>query len=1015
MIVPNHYENPQLLHENTLPNRAYYLPASHAIRRFDDRSVSDRILFLNGSWPFRYFKSVYDADDSFIRPDTDLAGYDEIPVPGNWQTNGFDTHQYTNVMYPIPFDPPYVPRENPCGCYARDFDYAPDPSLPRVSLVFEGVDSCFYVWLNGHYVGYSQVSHSTSEFDISGYLTAGRNRLSVLVLKWCDGTYLEDQDKFRMSGIFRDVYLIRRPENHVFDFFATTQITDNGASVLVRIKPLKGGIPVSLRLYDHSERLIAAADAVQTNNEDYPLAAELPVDSPILWNAEKPYLYTLEILTDSEVITDRVGIREITIKNNTVLLNGQKIKLRGVNRHDSDPVTGYAVTLEQMKKDLELMKRYNFNAIRCSHYPNSPVFTRLCDEYGFYVIDEADHEAHGVSDIYNGSLDWAAVKDRCAKYLEDNPDYIPAVLDRVQRCVSRDKNRPCVIIWSMGNEAYYGCTTEEALKWTKKFDSTRLTHYEGAYNAGKYRKFDFSQIDLYSRMYPSTDEIRAYLENNPERPMILCEYCHAMGNGPGDLEDYRELIEKYDSFCGGLIWEWCDHAIFKGYADNGKPIYYYGGDHGEEQHDGNFCMDGLVYPDRRPHTGVLEAWNVNRPARVEGFDPISRTITLKNTLDFTDLKECLDLKWSLIRDGDIVAEGIVPHEELPSVLPHQTGNVRIGWPDLPIGKCYLKISYHAYSGGCIADRGNSLGFDEIQLSDGVNHYAAALISGIQASSVDLEVQESERYITVSGSGFRYCFDQLTGMIDCIDKNGPLLQKPVQINLWRAPTDNDQGIKREWYRARYDRIKPRAYRMNWQRAENRIDITADLSIGAVSLQKAADICIRWSVFADGRIGVRLDVRKDPSFPPFPRFGLRFFLDKAFDQVTYFGLGPQESYPDKRRAASHGLYSGSVKDQHEDYLMPQENGSHADCDFVTLKNGESAFSVAAEKPFSFNVSPYTQEELTTKGHAYELEESGCTVLCVDYRMNGIGSNSCGPALLPKYRFDETEFTFSFFIIP
>ena len=422
MFIPKHYENPLVLHENTLPNRAYYIPASHGIRRFDDRSVSDRIQLLNGVWPFRYFKSIHEADDGFIRPDTDVAGYDSIPVPGNWQTNGFDTNQYTNVRYPIPFDPPFVPQDNPCGCYVRDFDYEPDSSLPHTSLIFEGVDSCFYVWLNGNYIGYSQVSHSTSEVDISARLVAGRNRLSVLVLKWCDGTYLEDQDKFRMSGIFRDVYLLRRPQNHVFDYFTTTKIKPDGASVQVRICPFREPLNVDLQMYDPQGHLIASVKAIPVSDMDHSLSAEMQVESPILWNAENPYLYTLEISTGQEVITDRVGIREIGIKDNVVLLNGHPIKLRGVNRHDSDPINGYAVTVDQIRKDLEMMKRHNFNAIRCSHYPNSPVLTHLCDEYGFYVIYEADHEAHGVCDLFYDTRDWKAVKDRCAKYLEDNPE-----------------------------------------------------------------------------------------------------------------------------------------------------------------------------------------------------------------------------------------------------------------------------------------------------------------------------------------------------------------------------------------------------------------------------------------------------------------------------------------------------------------------------------------------------------------------------------------------------------------
>ena len=1018
MIVPRHYEDPHILHENTLPNRAYYIPCSGRNDSLvHDRASSDRMQLLSGIWQFMYYDSIHQVKDAFYEPGYDASEYGTIPVPGNWQCFGFDRHQYTNVRYPIPFDPPYVPQDDPCGCYITHFDYAPDPAVPFVTLNFEGVDSCFFCWLNGHYIGYSQVSHSTSEFLVSPWLREGENKLAVLVLKWCDGTYLEDQDKFRMSGIFRDVYLLKRPEDHLEDYFVTTAIGENKARVRVDMKPF-GNTKVKACLYDRDDRIIAEADAAPSDKPGYPMAAVLDVADPVLWNAETPYLYTLVLSSDGETITDRVGIRSVTIRNNTVLLNGQKIKIRGVNRHDSDPVNGYAVTLGQIKKDLAMMKAHNFNAIRCSHYPNSPVFCQLCDEYGFYVIDEADHEAHGTREIYYGTDSNREILNKCALYLEDNPDWTEAILDRVQRCVTRDKNRPCVIIWSMGNEAFYGCGTEASLKWTKAFDPTRLTHYEGAYNAGSYRPFDFSNMDLYSRMYPSLREIRDYLGSSPERPLILCEYCHAMGNGPGDLEDYSELIEKNDAFCGGLIWEWCDHAIFKGTADNGKPIYFYGGDHGEKTHDGNFCMDGLVFPDRTPHTGLKEAWNVNRPARITGFDKGTGTVTLINKTDFSDLKDLMDLEWEVTRDGERIASGTVAAKELPNIPPHGEGSLRLPIPETDTGKCCLKVTYLSASAGTLTPAGHCLGFDEVLLNDGMTAFASRLLAPAAGASgsAELAVSEDDDSITVAGKGFSVVFSRLTGMIDEIIRDvRPVLSRPSQINLWRAPTDNDRNIRHIWQRARYDMTVTRAYATGWTRGENNVTVTADISVSSVAIQRIADIRAEYTVEADGRIRLTMDVRRDPVFPDLPRFGVRFFLPKAYDQVTYYGMGPQESYSDKHRASSHGLFSGPVRDQHVDYLKPQENGSHYDCGYVTLTAGGSSFSVAGEKPFSFSASFYTQEELTLKQHAYELVESPDTVLCVDYKLNGIGSNSCGPDLLDAYRFSETEFRFALTIAP
>ncbi len=459
MIVPRHYENVNVLHENTMPPRAYYIPASLRMDTLvEKREDSDRFQLLNGDWRFSFYASIYELKDAFYETDFDISSFDCIKVPGTWQMAGYDTHQYTNIRYPFPFDPPYVPQDNPCGAYIKDFDYQRDESAPTAFLNFEGVDSCFYVWLNGTYIGYSQVSHSTSEFDVSSAIVEGKNRLAVLVLKWCDGSYLEDQDKFRMSGIFRDVYLLKRPLKTIRDYFVKTALENGTAKLAVELKYFQEQIPVTVSLYDAENRLV---DTKKLQRAETVL---LHIPKPILWNTEAPYLYTLVLETENEVITEHIGLREIKISQNTVYFNGKRLIFRGVNRHDSDPVTGFAISIEQMITDLTLMKQHNFNAVRTSHYPNAPVFGQLCDKYGFLVIGEADLESHGPSEIYYQDNSDANKFDRWNEPIADAPMWEESILDRVRLLVERDKNRSCVVIWSMGNESAYGCNFEKALR-----------------------------------------------------------------------------------------------------------------------------------------------------------------------------------------------------------------------------------------------------------------------------------------------------------------------------------------------------------------------------------------------------------------------------------------------------------------------------------------------------------------------------------------------------------------------
>lgn len=1130
MIIPHHYENLHILHENTMPDRNYYIPAGKAYSTsLDARDHSDRVQFLNGTWKFRYYDSIYNLQDEFYSEGYDVSGFDDIPVPSVWQMHGYDYHQYTNVRYPFAFDPPYVPKDNPCGAYVTDFDYDQNEDAPLAHLNFEGVDSCFYVWLNGRYVGYSQVSHSTSEFDITEFIRNGSNRLCVLVLKWCDGSYLEDQDKFRMSGIFRDVYILKRPTGSVFDYFIRTSCDDiknpTKADVIIDFtaftgyasgaKPEAGvgkgvdsDINIEVTILDADGRIcssgcvkceICVQGDANTNADEGKTAASsssitLSIDSPVLWNAEKPYLYTVIIRCAGEVITDRIGIREITIENKIVYINGMPIKFHGVNRHDSDPVTGFTISREQIIRDMSLMKQHNVNAIRTSHYPNVPYFYELCDEYGFYVIDEADIEAHGPSELFYSDNSWENKAARWNEPIANNPEFCESILDRIRRCVTRDKNRACVVIWSMGNESAYGVTFEEALAWVKSYDSSRLTHYESAqYTDGK-RKYYYSNLDLYSRMYPSISEMAEYIDGDGDKPYILCEYCHAMGNGPGDLEDYFQFFDTHETTCGGFVWEWCDHAIYRGKAANGKAMYAYGGDNGETIHDGNFCMDGLVYPDRRPHTGLLEFKNINRPVRITGYAETNGVLTLHNYMDFTDIRDYLTMSYEVTCDGQIIASGNI---DVPSVAPHGDGTISLRLitemqnliqnlsaingsdnsdnsisddcssvaersddkaciNDMIPHRAFLRVIYKAAVGSAFVNEGDVLGFDEVELgspkqnTDELMDKTSALSKAQDTTSAPLHISETNTEFVISGSNFEYTFDRNTGNFAGIVVDGQeLLSEPCDKTIWRAPTDNDRNIKNEWFRAHYDMVSERTYETSCIIKNDLAVITCTSCLSAPTVQPVLRINAEWTVSAEGTITAGMHVTKNPEFPVLPRFGVRMILKEDMQNINYIGMGPYESYIDKHHASWHGSFSASIDEMHEDYIMPQENGSHFDCSYVQISapgandeadknssdknnsagsssyqsicNTQTASTIAATTahsiavtsavPFSMNASPYTAEELTNAAHNYELPESNKSVLCIDYRQNGIGSNSCGPELDEKYRFDEDEWEFGF----
>ncbi|MBQ8780745.1 MAG: DUF4981 domain-containing protein [Oscillospiraceae bacterium] len=979
-----YHEDTSALHINTLENHCYFIPFGKTQDPFSDRETSERFELLNGEWSFAYYESIIDMDDDF----TSVTADKTIPVPSNWQLHGYDVPQYTNICYPITYDPPYVPDDIPVGVYSRKYSFTPD-GMKKI-LVFEGVDSCLYLYINGKFAGYSQVSHMTSEFDVTNLLNEGENTITVAVLKWCDGTYLEDQDKFRLSGIFRDVYMLSRPEKRLENYRIKTVLSNDNRSAVMELTVY--GSDAEVKLSDMDGTLIFSGKSADGK------LLEVKVDFPKLWSAETPYLYSLELITDSEIIGEKVGFRNICVENGVVKINGKAVKFRGVNRHDSYPDTGYYASVEQMKNDLKLMKKHNINGIRTSHYPNSPVFYRLCDEYGFYVIDEADLEMHGCVEVYNDfKWSWENGYNGIA-LLADDERFKTAITDRAKLMVNRDFNRPCVVMWSLGNESGYGTNLLAAAELIKALDDTRLVHYESTH-----RLNDVSDavLDLVSQMYTSPEDMLKFLEDeNEKRPFILCEYCHAMGNGPGDLEDYHNTFHSNERFCGGFVWEWCDHGFSLGKNEDDSDKFGYGGDFGERHNDGNFCMDGLVYPDRRPHTGLLEMKQVYRPVRVEKGSADDK-FTIKNLLCFEDAGNLLDGSYEITHDGGKYAQGSFDF----SVSPMGTTEITIPEAAEDHDKtAYIRFIFTSKNDTPWCEKGYEVCFDQLMLKEVIS-------CGEQAVCGNAVYTEDALSVKITAGASEYRFSKRIGAFESIRHNGEeLLSKPMQFNFFRAPTDNDV-MKWDWYRAHLNDYIVKVYNTEVSSCESGVKIFVKQSFGWSIYQPFVYADVVYTVNGGGELTVKCDLKATNKLTFLPRFGLRLFVPKSFDKVDYFGYGPYESYIDKHQASYLGNFSSAVSDMHEDYTRPQENSSHFGCTHMTLSSKNTKVRFEAGSSFSFNASEYTQEELAEKRHNFELEKCSDNVICIDYKMAGVGSNSCGPALAEKYRLELPELSAEF----
>lgn len=1033
-----YHEDPNTLHINTLPERAYYVPfANDPIALDASRENSSVFQSLNGRWIFGYFQSPDKLPDDCFREDYDYSALTGIDVPGCWQYQGFDRHHYVGAYQVIPFDPPRVPVSNPCGLYIKEFEYVPDVSRSYVELTFEGVDSCYYVWMNGIFVGFSQVSHAISRFNVSDYVRQGANRLTVLNLKWCLGTYFECQDKFRLSGIFRDVYLVKRPAAHIDDFTISTTFSEDyhRAQISIDCSIINPVQDMVLSVYDPNHRLLEKRLCSPVRRES------IQIENPILWTAETPRLYKLVLTYNGETIVHNYGLRDVQVIDGVLCVNGLPITLKGVNRHDANPHSGAAVSMQDMLTDLLLMKQHNINAIRSSHYPNSPLFYEMCDKYGFYVMCEADIELHGVA-MSGGQPIFSkpSLFSQNCPIINDNPVYLEVFLDRIRKAVITNKNYCSIILWSLGNESGWGSNLEESAKWVKAYDKGRLLHYESLYPpVGK--KGDFSSLDVISRMYVSVGWIKARYEgaewdvyqesiSPPDeatedfycsaihsKPFLLSEFLHSMGNSGGGAEEYIRLFYQYPGFAGGFVWEWCDHAVLIGKDRDKRPKYMFGGDFGDYPNDNNYCIDGLVSPDRVPHSSLIEYKNVLRPVRASLR---KNEIEFTNTLDHSNLADIIKINCQILNNGKVIGEEEL---QLPSIEPHSM--MCLPLPAMPSvdGEVDILLHYLTKTDSSLVPANYELGFDFLHIKDTKRFFFP--YADIAVTPLALKEMQNSYIIKgrVSSGTFQYTVDKSKGTLSSIVYGErEILVSPMEYNIWRAPTDNDRArgpgtLLAQWQSVGYDRAASRIENLHVQDGE-KVKIEYTLHIAGQTKVTALSANVSWIISSDGRIEISLSVHRVKDRVYLPRFGIRMFLRSDLDQLQYYGYGPGENYPDRLSSSYPGVFSNTADEMFVDYIRPQENGNRCGCRHLKVVDGSGAGIQVIRGDaagFSFSLSRFSQEQMEKTRHNFELSPENQIVLCLDYKNSGVGSHSCGPRPLPEFCLSEEDFNFELGIVP
>ena len=1019
MLKFSYHRQLDTLHVGCEKPRAYFIPYESEKKALaDNRGQSKNFLSLCGEWFFKFYPTSSDIED-FTSANFAMRDCDKMSVPRSWQTvlgKEYDVPQYTNYEYPFPFDPPHIPQNSPAALYSRDVFVDSDFIKKQIYINFEGVDSCFYLYVNNKFVGYSQVSHCTSELDVTEFVKEGYNNFKVLVFKWCVGSYLEDQDKYRLSGIFRDVYLLARDKEHIKDIYARTSLFDGYKTGNLALELTAPSMEYTYRLLSPTGDEVASGHATTDKN------ATITVDAPMLWCDELPQLYTLVVCCGSEYIALHIGFKDVKIVNGMVLINGKKVKAKGMNRHDSHPLLGAAVPFEHMREDLLIMKRHNINTVRTSHYPNDPRFMSLCNELGFYVIDEADIETHGCQAI--GYWDM----------IVDSDEWTEAFLDRIERLFERDKNHACVIMWSVGNEMGVGKNQAKAYEFLHRrspdcivhcedFSRRHAIHKMNHYHAAPRNIYhDQKCCDIMSYMYWSPEECKEiYLKNREVRdlPIFLCEYAHSMGVGPGDLKAYWDVIYSSDRFFGGCVWEFCDHSIATGNNVYSAPEYTYGGDFGEFPHSSNFCVDGMVYPDRRPHTGLKEYKQVIKPFALTESSLVEGYFRIKNLKYFTGF-DAYSIYWSVEQNGKKVKQGFIPS---PTIKPQTSKKffIDLSGMNTSLGG-ELNVSVVQNLATDWAEAGYEIGFEQVSFAAVATERPS--LDSLIPDNCSVKVENTDNFVKVTAGNTVYTFNKADGTVCSIVDNGKqMLASSITPTIWRAPTDNDRRVVKKWRAAKYDKaICDCREFTTTEVTDKKAVLCARLALGAPVFMPFLYLTVTYTVLARGgmlisTVAERSDMKFDESAPELPRFGYQFKMPEHNERIVYFGRGDGESYEDMRHSSKLGVYETTATDNFEHYIKPQENSAHTDTRWVSVSDlmGHGLSFLCVDKTFSFNCCHYTAEQLTNTAHDYELTALKETVVNIDYRNAGIGSNSCGPELNRKYAITEEVIEFTFRILP
>lgn len=980
--------------------------AERAVKRWEDHQITGigrraaRTAFfkdsasrisLNGEWKFRYLEAPELSPEGFYERG---AGndWDTIDVPSVWQLRGYDHMHYTDVLYLFPINPPFVPTKNPTGIYKRNFFLDEEWVLEDTILKFHGVDSAYDVWVNGHYVGYSKVSRLPAEFDLSAYVTAGENDITVRVYKWSDGTYLEDQDMWWLSGIFRDVELIREPKNAILDCQVNADPDDTcedgvfTADITFKQKTAKGSWVLA------HQGTIAAEGRFQA--EDGRVHLEEAVKGVKTWSAETPDLYELTVRTEEHEIAVRAGFRKIEIKNDNFYVNNQVILLNGVNHHDYNPKEGRCVTMEQMKADVLMMKQFNINAVRCSHYPSIEGFYDLCDEYGLYVIDEADLECHGFEWVENYT------------WITDEPSWETAYVDRSVRMVQRDRNHPSIIMWSMGNESAFGCNFRSAAQAVRQLDSTRLIHYEG--------DFEAEVTDVYSTMYTRLKGLKEIAESSSKgnKPHVMCEYGHAMGNGPGGLKAYQDMYRKYKRLQGGFIWEWYDHGIFT--SEDGREYYRYGGNYGDFPTNGNFCIDGLLMPDRTPSPALMEYKQIIAPVEITRVPGKLSEIQVKNYFDFLSL-DTVVLKWYLEEEGTVLENGVI---DSLTALPHEAETVQIPLrPFQPAENAdyYLRVSACWKQETGFASAGHEIGTVQFSLDIHRTVLERRNTGGM------LQIREEKGILTVWNDGITVRFHTVFGKMLSLEAGGEIyLTDGPEMTVYRAAIDNDMYKKDDWMNRYFiQKSSEQTNYVNWTCRNDRVIVTIGKYFGCMNQSWGFDCVYEYTVYSCGQVKVNLQARtlqRGKLEPPFlPRLGVVMKGNKKLQNTVWYGLGPGENYADSKAACTMGIYRSSVDGMGTEYVYPQENGHREQVKWFGLDDGTHSLLCTMESPCGLNLANYTDEALELAKHPFEIQHAEDVIIHLDYLHSGLGSNSCGEEQLEEYKVKRQDFAMTFTLQP